>query len=43
MVRWVNESILHGGPIGVFLVPASAPRLTVVYAYQRPVAASRKE
>ena len=27
MVRWVVVSILHGGPIDLFLVPASAPRL----------------
>ena len=27
MVRWVVESILHGGPIELFFVPASAPRL----------------
>ena len=27
MVRWVVGSILHGGPIELFLVPASAPRL----------------
>ena len=26
MVRWVIGSILHGGPIELFLVPASAPR-----------------
>ena len=26
-VRWVVGSILHGGPIETFLVPASAPRL----------------
>ena len=32
MVRGVVGSILHGGPIGLFLVPASAPRLV----YQRP-------
>ena len=32
MVRWVVGSILHGGPIGLFLVPVSAPRLV----YQRP-------
>ena len=25
MVRWVVGSILHGGPIELFLVPASAP------------------
>ena len=27
MVRWVVRSILNGGPIELFLVPASAPRL----------------
>ena len=27
MVRWVVGSILHGGPIELYLVPASAPRL----------------
>ena len=27
MVRWVVGSILHGGPIELFLVPSSAPRL----------------
>ena len=27
MVRWVVESILHGGPIELFLVPASALQL----------------
>ena len=27
MVRWVIGSILHGGPIELFLIPASAPRL----------------
>ena len=32
MVRWVVGSILHGGPIELFLVPASAPRLV----QQRP-------
>ena len=32
MVRWVVGSIPHGGPIELFLVPASAPRLV----YQRP-------
>ena len=26
-VRWVVGSILHGGPIELFLVPATAPRL----------------
>ena len=27
MARWVVGSILHGGPIELFLVPASDPRL----------------
>ena len=27
MMRWVVGSILHGGPIELFLVPTSAPRL----------------
>ena len=27
MVRWVVGSILHGGPIELFLVPASDPQL----------------
>ena len=27
MVRWVVGSILHGGPIELFLIPASAPQL----------------
>ena len=30
MVRWVIGSIHHGGPIELFLVPASAPRLAAV-------------
>ena len=29
MVQWVVGLILHGGPIELFLVPASAPRLYV--------------
>ena len=54
MVRWVIRSILHGGLIELFLVPASAPRL--VYqrpwyllfrlwdgAYKRTLAANRKD
>ena len=32
IVRWVVVSILHGGPIDIFLVPASAPQLVL----QRP-------
>ena len=27
MVQWVVRSILHGGPIELFIVPASVPRL----------------
>ena len=27
MVRWIVGSILHGGPIELFLIPTSAPRL----------------
>ena len=27
MVRWVIGSILHGGPIDLFLAPVSSPRL----------------
>ena len=27
MVRWVIGSIFHGGPIELFLIPASAPQL----------------
>ena len=27
MVRWVIGSILHGGPIELFLIPVSAPQL----------------
>ena len=36
MVRWVVGSILYGGPIELFLVPASVLRLV-------PLAANRKE
>ena len=54
MVRWVVRSILHGGPIELFLVPASAPRLVqqrLWYmlsclwdgAYKRSLAANHKE
>ena len=32
MVRWIVGSILHGGPIELFFVPASVPRLV----QQRP-------
>ena len=27
IVRWVARSIPHGGPIGLYLTPASAPQL----------------
>ena len=30
MVRWIVGSILHGGSIKLFFVPASAPRLVYV-------------
>ena len=54
MVRWVVGLILHGGPIELFLVPASAPRLMISKAvvcailsvdgtYKRTLAANRKE
>ena len=55
MVRWIIGSILHGGgPIDLFLVPASAPRLVQQRpwyvlsclwdsAYKRTLAANRKE
>ena len=53
MVRWVVESILHGLPIELFLVPISAPQLGLQRpwyvlsclwddAYKRTLAASRK-
>ena len=32
MVRWVIGSIVDGGPIELFLVPVSAPRLVVTKA-----------
>ena len=38
MVRWVVGSILHGGPIKLFLVPASAPRLVFSLVANRKVA-----
>ena len=31
MVRLVVESIIHGGPIDLFLIPASAPRVCMCY------------
>ena len=54
MLRWVIGSIPHGGPIELFPVPASAPRLVsqkpwyvlscLCYgAYKRTIAANRKE
>ena len=33
MVRWVIGSILHGGPIELFLVPSSAPRLLSEWSF----------
>ena len=54
MVQCIVGSILHGGPIELFLVPASAPQLvyqTLWYvlsclwddAYKRTLAANWKE
>ena len=49
LVRCVVGSIVHGGPIELFLVPASAPRSWYVPsslwdgAYKRTIAANRKE
>ena len=49
MVRWVVGSILHGGPIELFPVPTSAPRLWYVLfclwddAYKRTLVGDRKE
>ena len=54
MVRWVVGLILHGGPIELVPVPASAPRLVqqrLWYvlsclwdgAYKRTLAVNRKE
>ena len=54
MVRWVVGSILHGGPIELFQVPTSAPRLEYQIpwyviaclcdgAYGRPLAGNRNE
>ena len=49
MVRWVVGSILHGGPIELFLVPASIPRLVYALsclwddAYKRTLAANQKK
>ena len=49
MVRWVIGSILHSGPIELFLIPVSGPRLMYVLAcllddaYKITVAAKRKE
>ena len=49
MVRWVVGWILHGEPIGLFLVPASAPQrqwyvLSCLWddAYKRTLAANRR-
>ena len=54
MLRWVVGSILHSGPIELFLVPAHAQRLVQQWqwyvlsclwddAYKRTFAANRKE
>ena len=47
MVLWVVGSILHGGPIELFLIPASAPRPVQQRpwddVYKRSIAANRKE
>ena len=37
MVRWIVGSILHGRPIGLFLVPASAPRLVGMMHIKEPL------
>ena len=53
MVRWLVRLVLHGGPIELFLIPASAPklmqrRLRYVLsclwdgAYKRTLAAAQK-
>ena len=50
MLQWVIGSILHGGPIELFLVPASASRLKAViyvilsvgWCIQRSLAANQK-
>ena len=51
MVQWVVGSILHGGPIELFLVPASAPLTKAMYvlscwwddSYKRTLAPNQKE
>ena len=54
MVQWLIESIPHGGPIELFRIPASAPRLVQQRsryvlsclwdgAYNRSLAANQKE
>ena len=54
MMRWVTGSIIHGGPIELFLIPASAPQLvqqSLWYVlsylwdgkYKRTLAANQKE
>ena len=54
MVRWVVGCILHGGPIELFLIPATAPRLVLQRpwyvlsclwddAYKRTLAVNQKE
>ena len=44
MVRWVIRSILHGGPIELFLVPASVTKAVVcVLAVNRGIECSNEE
>ena len=50
MVRWIVGLILHGGPIELFLIPASTPQLALYVlsclwdvAYKRFLAANQKE
>ena len=45
MVRWIIGSILHGGPIELFLVPVSAPTKAVgcvMMHIKEPLLLSRK-
>ena len=41
MMQWVDESILHGEPIKLFLVPASAEPCLLDGAYKIPLAANK--
>ena len=47
MVRWVIRSIPYGGPVEVYLIPASAPWyvLSCLWdsVYKRTLAANQKE